>query len=330
MPVNLTATATDPGPVDVLTYTWEITAPDNTVTTVTGDSTTFTPSQAGVHQVQLFVSDGDDTVTAQGSIAVAGGFDVVGKLHQDENLVENGSFELGPVLDGMNLYSDDLIPGWSTSATSEVTGVQFGGNFYVLTSNELSWTAASSEASSLGGHLVTINDAAEQQFLEHAFGDQLGRAWIGLNDAQTEGDFVWENGEPVGYTNWNSGEPNDYQPLGGEDYTEINFDNNGRWNDLPDSHVLLRGIVEIDPQIAAYNGSYYLLTDEANWIDAREIAQSLGGDLVTINDAGEQEFLSDTFGHVRSAWTGFTDQFNEGTFEWVFGRGLDLHELGTR
>jgi hypothetical protein len=51
--------------------------------------------------------------------------------------------------------------------------------------------------------------------------------WIGINDRNVEGTFVWQSGRPVTYTNWASGEPNN---SGGEDCTEY-YTSNGLWND---------------------------------------------------------------------------------------------------
>jgi len=61
--------------------------------------------------------------------------------------------------------------------------------------------------------------------------------WIGLNDAATEGSFVWTTGEPVVFTNWKSGEPNNFG--GNEDYVTVNWEFSrstgpkGTWNDTP-------------------------------------------------------------------------------------------------
>ena len=55
-------------------------------------------------------------------------------------------------------------------------------------------------AAAEGAHLVTINDEAEQKWLLGFFGNHL--YWIGLSDAEKEGEWVWQNGEPVTYTNW--------------------------------------------------------------------------------------------------------------------------------
>ena len=115
---------------------------------------------------------------------------------------------------------------------------ELGGNnhYYVLTSSPKPWLDAQAEAVSLGGNLVTINDQPEQNFLKRVFfsgPDEYRTFWIGLNDIDEEGNFVWVSGEPVTFTNWAPGQPDDYLP--GNDATHINFApdfNNGAWNDL--------------------------------------------------------------------------------------------------
>ena len=59
---------------------------------------------------------------------------------------------------------------------------------------------ARNQAASHGAYLVTINDENEQKWLSGVFGNHL--YWIGLSDAKTEGQWVWENGEPLTYSNW--------------------------------------------------------------------------------------------------------------------------------
>ena len=87
---------------------------------------------------------------------------------------------------------------------------------------------------SLGGHLVVINDQSEQDLLRsHSLS-----GWIGLSDASQEGNWVWSSGEPVSYTNWNSGEPNN---SGNEDYAQMY--GSGVWNDARDGQGY--GIVEV-------------------------------------------------------------------------------------
>ena len=69
----------------------------------------------------------------------------------------------------------------------------YNGNQYLLTSPNLTWSQAQAEAESLGGNLVTINDASEETWLKNNFGDTEG-FWIGINDAASEGNFEWASG----------------------------------------------------------------------------------------------------------------------------------------
>ena len=59
---------------------------------------------------------------------------------------------------------------------------------------------AQAKADDEAAHLVTITSEAEQIWLEAVFGD--GPHWIGLTDVLKEGEWIWETGEPVTYTNW--------------------------------------------------------------------------------------------------------------------------------
>jgi Ca2+-binding RTX toxin-like protein len=128
--------------------------------------------------------------------------------------------------------------------TSAITAPIFtyNGKFYFL-SNAGSWTQAQAQAVTLGGNLVTVNDAAENQFLVNTFGGKEG-LWIGLTDEVTEGTFKWANGEAVTYTNWAPGEPNND---GNQDYAWINYQNPGKWDDAGDTfnNFNFRGIIEI-------------------------------------------------------------------------------------
>ena len=70
----------------------------------------------------------------------------------------------------------------------------------------MSWSDAEAYAQSLGGHLVTINDQAENDFILNILRRGLRESvWIGLNDVASEGNFVWASGQPVSYTDWNLG-----------------------------------------------------------------------------------------------------------------------------
>jgi len=102
--------------------------------------------------------------------------------------------------------------------TSPVVGtyVNPANNHTYIWLTETTWTQAEQEAIAFGGHLVTVNDAAENAWLFNTFGNYDNSTpaysstsnWIGLNDFAQEGVFVWASGELVGYTNFYPGEPN--------------------------------------------------------------------------------------------------------------------------
>ena len=212
----------------------------------------------------------------------------------------------------------------NTLANYDSVLASYNGKEYQLTSQASSWTEAQAEAVSLGGNLVVINDAAEQAWLRQTFGSE--RLWIGLSDRDTEGDFQWTNGETSSYRNWTAGEPNDFKFGGrfpaGEDYTLMNWNSSGQWNDMPDSFAgTFRGVIEIPqtPDRFTYQGKEYLLTNgRTSWTEAQAEAAGLGGNLVVINDAAEQAWLRQTFGS-EPLWIGLSDRDTEGNFQWVNG-----------
>ena len=207
---------------------------------------------------------------------------------------------------------------------------EYNGHTYLLTEAAATWEEAQAEAERLGGNLVTINDAAEDQWLTNAFGAE-GAYWMGLSDRNQEGVFEWASGEAVTYTNWAPGEPDDY--AGTQDYGRINYGDSLQWND-EHFYTTLKGIVEIsapasedtiktiDPIETIYDGSRYLLLDEAlTWEAAQTKAQQLGGNLVTVNSANEEQWLKQTFGN-ESLWIGISDQDQEGVFRWASGEAV--------
>ncbi|GCL43050.1 hypothetical protein NIES80_27610 [Dolichospermum planctonicum] len=68
-----------------------------------------------------------------------------------------------------------------------------------------------------------------------------------------------------------------------------------------------------------YNGNTYLLTTAGTWQQTQAQAQSLGGNLVTVNNQAEQDWLVSTFGGSELLWIGFTDEVTEGQFRWASG-----------
>ena len=113
-----------------------------------------------------------------------------------------------------------------------------GSSTYLFCAGSTDWNSANTACRSYGYELITIDDASENTFavdegISRGWTANAWVAWIGLNDQASEGSYVWSSGGGSGYTNWNSGEPNN---SGNEDCTELYTAYT--WNDLPCSYSL--------------------------------------------------------------------------------------------
>jgi hypothetical protein len=149
-------------------------------------------------------------------------------------------------------------PARSAVLTGPITNGTSGNIYYLLSQN--SWPASEAEAIELGGHLATIDDQAENDWVFStfaAFGGQPRCLWIGFRRQQIHGDFSWADGSSSTFTNWSTGEPNDHFYGGEPEYFAFMWDPSrteffrmpGTWNDVPDINAMdtvpIHGVVEI-------------------------------------------------------------------------------------
>ena len=126
------------------------------------------------------------------------------------------------------------------------------GKTYVLLAPS-TWTAAEARAVELGGHLATVRNLAENDFIYDTFsvfGGQNRNLWIGLYDldqavnstdrAIRRLEFGWISGEPTVFSHWSAVEPNNPaspEPAVWEFYVHLWSPadiNRRRWNNLQD------------------------------------------------------------------------------------------------
>ncbi len=104
---------------------------------------------------------------------------------------------------------------------------------------------------------------------------------------------------------------------------------------LVSTAILLAGFFESDaavytlggPVVNPSNGHSYYLLSPSSWTDAQSYAQSLGGNLATIRNSTEQNWVFNTFssyGNVsRTLWIGLNDVASEGQFVWASGEAVN-------
>ncbi len=156
----------------------------------------------------------------------------------------------------------------------------FRNHQYYLSNNTSTWTDAKLSCISAGGHLATITSQVENDFISSCY---ASKAWIGLTDEEQEGVFKWVTNEPFSYSNWWSGQPDDFD--GGEDYGEINYGTAGYWNDQKNNHsfdgIPIKHILEIEPSNLS---SMLSFPQDAGYVDANsslQIIMYVNGDIVS-------------------------------------------------
>jgi hypothetical protein len=123
--------------------------------------------------------------------------------------------------------------GWTYNSVTKHSYAQING---------VTWADAEAYAVRVGGHLVTIEDQTEQDWLATTFPQP--ELWIGLNDRAREGQWTWSSGKRVTYTNWLDGQPDDwmgFDPLGEDAAVLVD----GRWDDIS-GRWLGSGIIEVN------------------------------------------------------------------------------------
>ncbi|CAB4029290.1 macrophage mannose receptor 1-like, partial [Paramuricea clavata] len=95
----------------------------------------------------------------------------------------------------------------------------------------LTWPEAEKKCQRIGnnGHLVSIHSQSQQNFIRSL---QRRREsipmWIGLNDLGTEANYKWTDESTYNYSNWASGQPDNY--FRKEDCIHLVV-GTGTWND---------------------------------------------------------------------------------------------------
>lgn len=111
--------------------------------------------------------------------------------------------------------------------------VEYNGHYYYLYEDGIASTyeEAAKYCNSKGGYLATLTSQEENYFVySYILQQGFKSAYFGLSDSASEGNWEWCTGEPLDYTNWHSGEPNN--EYSNEDYGLFYYKySDGSWND---------------------------------------------------------------------------------------------------
>ena len=108
----------------------------------------------------------------------------------------------------------------------------WGSRFYKVYSDRyIEYNAAKTKCESDGAFLAIPRSEAENNFIADLIPNE--NILIGINDIDQEGVFVAVDGSNITYTNWASGEPNNW---GGDEDAVIIFSDEKTWNDQAAYH----------------------------------------------------------------------------------------------
>ncbi|KAL6103984.1 uncharacterized protein ACO6RY_13810 [Pungitius sinensis] len=207
-------------------------------------------------------------------------------------------------------------------------------------SEKMTWFEARDYCRAIGGDLLSIHSADEQQALP----PRSAIAWIGLSAPDSVTGYVWSDGSPLQFQHWEDGEPNNKNNV--ESCASVNTDKrseSGSWNDLH-CETYLNWLCQIpagvtpdpppDPVTPDYNttgdgwlewngAQYFLFRLPMAMEDARSFCQRKHADLVTIDSEAESVFLWKQMQLYSSSsyWIGLNVDLDK-TYSWMDGSSV--------
>lgn len=236
----------DPGPM-ASTETASETEPDEGTTTAgssaddtTGDSESSSSGPPACEEPMVWYPDGDGdgfgdpARSTRACEAPEGHVAEAGDCNDAAPEAYPGAPELCDALD--NDCDDELDEYAEGTNEDECNGCvprRVGEVVYSACAGDMEWTEGQDLCRSRGAELTSIADSVENDTIELLLelAEGFDFAWIGYNDLQAEGQWVWSDGTPTGFDNWGPAQPD---PVGGEgqDCATIQT-TTGLWFDRP-------------------------------------------------------------------------------------------------
>jgi hypothetical protein len=219
------------------------------------------------------------------------------------------------------------------------------GHYYKAFPVPLTWHLASRECAELGGHLARVESLSENRFLCQLVGGPED-SWVDGTDELQEGSWTFGNGQRLTFTNWESGQPNNYNEF---EHVFVLYQPTGKWHDTYCGHRIRFNcewdgrLIRILPpgkppnrkpprNAVVFGGHHYALIEQP--AVTRHVAQDLcasqGGHLVRLESLEEYEFVKTLAAHSQSPlfWIDGNDEASEGL--WVYADGEPLTNLPWR
>ncbi|XP_026888044.2 macrophage mannose receptor 1-like isoform X2 [Electrophorus electricus] len=171
--------------------------------------------------------------------------------------------------------------------------------------NKKTWIEARDFCRAIGGDLASLHSESESNSLPI-----WNTAWIGFSSLDANTGFLWTDGTPSDYENWNSGEPNNYN--NNEHCVEVILQHGCEWNDRdcdayndwicqislgttpkpPPTNVPQAEFnITADGWIEFSGYQYFINKNALSMEDARDFCKKNHSDLIVITGQTERKFI---------------------------------------
>ena len=123
---------------------------------------------------------------------------------------------------------DNNCDGWVDEGEACPCYIEWSDSAYMFCNGYARWPEARSFCEIYGYTMLTVNDSIENDWVTGRLETFGGKWWAGYNDRVDEDEWVWESGQTTSYSNWDTGQPNNWW---GQDCLVLNDRGGGKWND---------------------------------------------------------------------------------------------------
>eukprot|EP00054_Salpingoeca_dolichothecata_P026103 m.185314 g.185314 ORF g.185314 m.185314 type:complete len:2533 (+) comp25562_c0_seq5:1791-9389(+) len=186
--------------------------------------------------------------------------------------------------------------------------------YYLLYEASSTWAESKEFCERDGGKLATIYNEEQLKTVTAKISSPV---WIGLQDQDFDETWTWADGEAAPYIPWLTNEPN-----GGAGELCAALVSSGNYIDVPCGFTY-----SIVCSYTSAPRTYKLFGSPQSFDEADDFCVGDGGRLATIRTAGELHrvlFWRDAEAWQGNVWIGYTDQQQDGSFEWLDGSQTDF------
>ncbi|KAG8014277.1 Macrophage mannose receptor 1, partial [Nibea albiflora] len=216
---------------------------------------------------------------------------------------------------------------------------------------QMTWHAAEKHCEKDGAKLVSMHNEWSQAYVELLAMHLNTSLWIGMNKAQTKGYFRYIDGWHMTFSRWGIDEPSSDKPC-------VYVDVNGQWNTAfcnetmnsvcmksqdvaPTDSDVFPGVCPEDPDPLEHGRNtiwkpfkgycYIFFTEATLWTHAATNCARHGGQLVSIENPSEQEFIQNTSRMFKDRHTSFwlgLYKSHKGKWLWLDKTVMDYTKWG--